>query len=426
MHILLGILKIAGMILLIILGLLLLILMIVLFTPVTYRGRITTGGDITVTRDPDRLYILVEAAWLVKLVHVSIELREKKIRLIGKAAGKTIVQKGDQDGPEDSKSGTPVQPDEPGPDVPQPKAPEAETVQEKAPEAEAVQEKTPDTETVQAAAPEAVQQPEPEKPEPGSEEAASPSSWFYETPAQESEGRGESTGGESASEDAAVSGAGADPAPVRWIRKMIDRLKTPGVEKDRQKDTEDGLVTRLYQKVADLLFDLLDLVDTRVDELDRKVEGICAKLRGINPLTDWVSRGYYGWVLYKALKMIAHFGVRKMRGHIRLGIGSPHLTAIAGGALYSWLPVDEVTKADEEPETSAAKDEVLLVPTRDLPGELTEKKMTLEADFYRLKLDADTDFRGHIRLCHAGWLVLQAVAKRDTWMMLKKIKNRRR
>ena len=86
MHILWGILKIAGIILLIILGLLLLILMIVLFIPVRYRGRITTGGDFTKTWDPDRLYVLVEATWLLKLVHVSIELREKKIRLIVKAA----------------------------------------------------------------------------------------------------------------------------------------------------------------------------------------------------------------------------------------------------------------------------------------------------------------------------------------------------
>ncbi len=414
MHILWGILKIAGIILLIVLGLLLLILMIVLFIPVRYRGRITTGGDFTKTWDPDRLYVLVEATWLLKLVHVSIELREKKIRLIVKAAWKTIMQRGDQEEPEPERSQVKepekrqpaleepdpaeTEPEEPGPEQPKPEQPELE-------------------------------QPKPEqsKPEtPEAEEPVSPSSWFYETPSQESGNKDDISGGEDGSDRETASGSGGDPAPVRWVKKVIERLKMPRAEKDGGEETDVGLVTRLYQKAADRLFDLLDRADTKVDELDRKADEFCKKLRGIDPLTDWVSRGYYGWVLYKVLKMIAHFGVRKMRGHIRFGTGSPYLTAVAGGALYSWLPIDEITKAGDEQETSVPGDEMRLVPVRELPGELTEQQMILEADFYRLKMDVDTDFKGHMRVCHAAWLVIQAVTKRDTWMMLKKIKNRRR
>ena len=107
-------------------------------------------------------------------------------------------------------------------------------------------------------------------------------------------------------------------------------------------------------------------------------------------------------------KMLSHFRVRRGNGYLRFGTGSPDLTGLVGGMLWTALPADDAAEAG--PEKAAGSEE--------------GKELLLEADFYGLTLDVDASFSGHIRICHVVWVVLQAACRRDTWLLLRKVRGK--
>lgn len=88
LQILLLILKIIGLILAVLLGLILLILCIVLFVPIRYQGKASFEGDI------DSAKARGEVTWFFKLVGVTVQFRERKLKWKVRVATKTILMSG--------------------------------------------------------------------------------------------------------------------------------------------------------------------------------------------------------------------------------------------------------------------------------------------------------------------------------------------
>ncbi len=88
LQILLLILKIIGIILAVLLGLILLILCIVLFVPICYQGKASFEGNI------DSAKARGEVTWFFKLVGVTVQFRERKLKWKVRVATKTILMSG--------------------------------------------------------------------------------------------------------------------------------------------------------------------------------------------------------------------------------------------------------------------------------------------------------------------------------------------
>jgi len=460
-HILLAILKIIGIIILVILGLLLLILLLLMFVPLRYSGRISSGGDITATKDPQRICVRLEVSWLMKLIYVRFELKKKKVHLLARAAWKVIMQRGEPE--EDTAKAAPAT----GGSAETAGSSEKAAVEEAAGSSEA------------AAAEEAAEPAENEVPgetggagesavpvqNAGTAEPAEPA---QSVDAAETEGSAEITGQAEKTEPEKTAGTGDTEPEKNAGAEDTEPEKTAGTEDTEpeknaqagrireeaapaeeaigdEKQAEDAspekkgwkhLVSSLkdlvvrgydlirnfperldaeaatqYQRTADLLFELLDKADMKAEAVMRSVEALETKAGRFLPLVDWVSRGYIGWVLYKVKKMVSHYRVRRGDGYIRFGTGRPDLTGLAGGMLWTVLPVDDIADPGmKSPESGMDR--------------RRKRKLILETDFYEMALDADAQFEGHIRICHVVWLVLQALCRRDTWMMLRKVRGK--
>lgn len=88
LQILLLILKIIGIFLAVLFGLLILILCIVLFVPIRYQGKASFEGDI------DSAKARGEVTWLLRLVGVTVQFRERKLKWKVRVATKTILMSG--------------------------------------------------------------------------------------------------------------------------------------------------------------------------------------------------------------------------------------------------------------------------------------------------------------------------------------------
>ncbi len=88
LHILLLILKIIGIFLAVLLGLILLILGIILFVPIRYQGKASFEGNI------DSAKARGEVTWLLKLVGVTVQFRERKLKWKVRVANKTLLMSG--------------------------------------------------------------------------------------------------------------------------------------------------------------------------------------------------------------------------------------------------------------------------------------------------------------------------------------------
>lgn len=88
LQILLLILKIIGIILAVLLGLILLILCIVLFVPIRYQGKASFEGDI------DSAKARGEVTWFFRLIGVTVQFRERKLKWKVRVAAKTILMSG--------------------------------------------------------------------------------------------------------------------------------------------------------------------------------------------------------------------------------------------------------------------------------------------------------------------------------------------
>lgn len=518
MSILLGILKIIGIIILVILGLLLLILLTVLFVPARYRASATTNGDITQTRDLKLLEAMMEVTWFFQMVHVYMELREARIRVGVRVAWKRIIEKErnafgpDSDEEDDKPDATDQMARETlhamdtlesleTVEVPNvtdalsnlqaglaQMGPKAWDTKAAAREMEASFYKSNETaKTPQRGdALEADGTGEGQAGQPEGRSAGSDGSAGSVGPTGKSDAGG--TPGGSAVGSAAP--AGSDPladlaALMKRLGKgckklfgklldFLDRLTSEGdsnagkgsvpasasdadAQDFRQKieaaweRAEDpkapGIVTVMVQKATDRFFDLLFKLEDRLDSLEDKNDGIRKKLREISPLTDWKSRNYYLWAWYKFLSMLRHFRVRKATGYLCFGTGFPHYTGMLSGMIWYLLPFqfmvdpelvrgsgeggdrDGNGKGDRNEarnEDRSANDPTENKNETENRPLSPKNRFVLSPDFYDLTLDVEGEFSGHVRMWYVVRMVLQAVVKRDTWEMLKKIKNRRR
>ena len=423
MHILLAILKIIGIIILVILGLLLAITLMLLFVPLRYRAYISTGGDITETKDPNRIVARLETTFLRKLVRITVEMKQKKLRILVKAGWIVLMRRGEPE--DDGQKGAGTDQENMAAEPEKPLITEAE--------------RTGDVDDTRRDDPVDVKRDDPVdvKDEESGELAdlSAEESRFTDSPEEERLSAGipeeESSGADIPAEKAESPGiplqedAGADrPAQRETAPDTLQERRTGGfrhlMESVRElvkrvtgqirnfPDRVDAQAARIYQQAADQLFGMLDRVDAGFEAFSNKAESVRAKVDRFLPLVDWVSRGYYSWVLYKIKKMLSHFRVRRGKGYLRFGAGRPDLTGLVGGMLWTALPADGA--AEPGPEKAA--------------GSETGKELLLEADFYGLTLDADAMFSGNIRICHVAWVVLQAACRRDTWILLRKVRGK--
>lgn len=129
------------------------------------------------------------------------------------------------------------------------------------------------------------------------------------------------------------------------------------------------------------------------DRLRALADRMHALWKRLQPLVDAQSMAYYAWLKNRIWIFLRHCRIRRIRGYLWYGTSMPDRTALLGGALYLLLP--------------AGADGYEVKP-----------------DFEHALLQTDTRLSGHIRGCHAAWLLIRGMLCKDTWRVLRKIRGR--
>ena len=145
------------------------------------------------------------------------------------------------------------------------------------------------------------------------------------------------------------------------------------------------------QKLFDLFWKLSDKADETLEKAEAKIDGLQKKA---DMFTDAVAMGVACRLLKKLKNFLRHIRLRKARGYIHFGTGRADLTGQIGGILSLLLPSNA---------------QVELIP-----------------DFYDAVFDADLSGKGHIRFCHLVWIALSEILHKDTRIMLRRLKKKKK
>ena len=388
MHVLWLILKIIGIILLVVVGLLLAVVLLLLFVPLRYRMRVAKPEGKFAA---ERLEADAEVSWLLRLVRLKVSMRQKTASGALQVAFLTLkrFRKGGQtekaaEENREEADGEPaiLQETSEGADS------GPEIMQETSEEADS---KTTGTQ--------------------GSSAGVQSGQADLKDPSEEADGMPADM--QEISEEAGCSPADeafADPEGKQRDKKQQQKKKDRKQEKKqdkKQKKSRTGkslrasveerishLMQRLYdgiQKLFDLFWKLSDKADETLEKAEAKIDGLQKKA---DMFTDAVAMGVACRLLKKLKNFLRHIRLRKARGYIHFGTGRADLTGQIGGILSLLLPSNA---------------QVELIP-----------------DFYDAVFDADLSGKGHIRFCHLVWIALSEILHKDTRIMLRRLKKKKK
>ena len=403
MHVLWLILKIIGIILLVVVGLLLAVVLLLLFVPLRYQMRVAKPEGKFAA---ERLEADAEVSWLLRLVRLKVSMRQKTASGALQVAFLTLkrFRKGGQTekAAEENREEADSEP-----------AIMQETSEEADGEPDGTQGSSAGAQSGRA---------DPKDP---SEEADSKTTGTRESSAEVQSGQAdlkddpsEEADGMPAdmqeiSEEAGCSPADeafADPEGKQRDKKQQQKKKDREQEKKqdkKQKKSRTGkslrasveerishLMQRLcdgIQKLFDLFWKLSDKADETLEKAEAKIDGLQKKA---DMFTDAVAMGVACRLLKKLKNFLRHIRLRKARGYIHFGTGRADLTGQIGGILSLLLPSNA---------------QVELIP-----------------DFYDAVFDADLSGKGHIRFCHLVWIALSEILHKDTRIMLRRLKKKKK
>ena len=363
LHILLTILKVIGIILLVILALLIALILIVLFVPFRYRvhakkegGPLEADGRIT---------------WLLKLLRVEVKYRDKSGRADIKVLSFTLKSI---------------------------RIPAGEGhLQEKPKPGEEKQQKKPESGEADLQ----------KKAESGQGHSAAAKNAKAGSAADRSSDGSKKTADEKAIPDKAQSVASDKTTSL----KAAAEPSSEGADNSKESSKESrissvirsvlsvlpGRITRIVEKVCDILLRLLDLpfeiydkVDDGIDRVDRKIRAIQYKIEPLLTIeAEHMLRKLIGYALY----LIRGWKPRRIRGYIEYGTGQPDVTGKLTGLIYLLLP-EEADRFDIRP------------------------------DFYDKRFRTDVTMSGHIRLYRAFVVAVKVLLDREFWELLRMIRHK--
>ncbi len=420
LHIILGILKIIGLLLGIILLLLLSVFLAVLFVPVRYRGRLVRNQETTQAR--------LRVTWLLRLISVAASfdlaqgrpvieiclfgiplarlrelLRKRKNRPPKRKKEKPTKCR--RENPPKEKPLGPIKDEEqesltaPLSKEAEPEISEEEIPPTALPEEEAADwtpESSPEEDAPSPIWPEPPAQEEdaplPDGPEPPAQEEDAPLPDGPEPPARE-EDTPSPTGPEpSSSEDNAPPPNEAEAPPPEEKRRIWERLSALG-------DKIRGLFHMLrnigdkVKRFLEKLYRILSGVPGSLEKVGQSVAARVQKLRGfLDMLEEYEAKAVLGDVNKEFMTLLRHYRPREITGRLHFGTGDPAATGELTGFLY------------------------LLLPAR--------AQLSVEPEFTEPAFEADLEFAGHIRTVHLIRAACHLLRNKRFMRLVKRLRKR--
>ena len=295
MHIVLGILKIIGIILLVILGLVLLILGLVLFVPFRYQAGVVRSqgfpdGEASVT-------------WLLRAVRLTVAFKDKKLKGALKVLCFTLKRFGSWDEADKKPS------NEGGSTKEQP----ADETQAQAAETQGQAAiSTAEDQTVLTSA-----EREDHKLQP--EQLKAESDQLKEKQKEEKK------------QKKALKKQEKKPEKLS-VKEKINRLINKNMER----------IAAAPQKAMDLLLMIIDAIDGKAQAAEALAEKLVKKAESAEkkaaPFLEAESINYFKWLLRRLGGLLHHFRIRRIKGFLKFGTGAPDMTGFLTGLLYRILP----------------------------------------------------------------------------------------
>lgn len=372
LHILLGILKGIGTVLLIILAVIVLLLLLVLFVPLRYQVRLRkTGKEEPFAADAG-------ITWLLHLLRIRIHYQEGAgtidLLLFGHRLKTFYVPKGSA--PSESAGGGRRQRGKGHKkSVEKDHAEDAEKAGGTSPDSCAGDQNTGESDTAGG---------DPDGQKSGEQESGEQGSGGQGSGGQES---GDQDAGEQGSEGPGSSGTGGDQSSaaefLRKARLLLERVP----------EHLTGLTERLLDgllKVCSLPADVYAGTD---DWIERQYQKICDLQKKIGPFVSEEAFSLYGTVLRRLLYLIRCYKPCRAAGSMTLGTGKPDWTGKLIGFLYLVLPADA-------------------------------EKFEIIPDFYEPVFETDMTMTGRIRLNHAAYALVCLLLSRDVRAFLRRVRHR--
>ena len=360
LHILLWIVRIAGILLGTVLGLIVLALLLILLVPVRY--------DAEGKKKEKSLAARARASWLLRLVRVQAVYRDGETRVTIFLFGRPFKK---------MRFGTRKVPD----GAPAAKAgdkPAAKPAAESRPPAVKPQAAKPAS---SAAAPKTESKPPAVKAEekPAAKPKAAKPASSAAAPKTESK-------------PPAVKAEKKPPAP-----KPKDKPKEKPKEKPPKKEREEGIFAKLLRNVHRIPEMLTDIISAAAGTWPEGADRAAEKIDDIRKKADpWITpqmRGLYRKVLRYLLRIWRHYRPRTLKGWLRFGAGAPDLTGQLTGLGYRLIP-------------QAGGD------------------YSLEPDFSQKILETDSALSGHIRLCWAALAAVGLLLDRRVWKLIRRLRGK--
>ena len=290
LHILLWIVRIAGILLGTVLGLIVLALLLILLVPVRY--------DAEGKKKEKSLAARARASWLLRLVRVQAVYRDGETRVTIFLFGRPFKK---------MRFGTRKVPD----GAPAAKAGDKPAAKPAAPKTESKPPALKTENKPQAAKTESKQEAKPAAAKP---QAAKP-----------------------ASSAAAPKTESKPPAP-----KPKDKPKEKPKEKPPKKEREEGIFAKLLRNVHRIPEMLTDIISAAAGTWPEGADRAAEKIDDIRKKADpWITpqmRGLYRKVLRYLLRIWRHYRPRTLTGWLRFGTGAPDLTGQLTGLGYRLIP----------------------------------------------------------------------------------------
>ena len=290
LHILLWIVRIAGILLGTVLGLIVLALLLILLVPVRY--------DAEGKKKEKSLAARARASWLLRLVRVQAVYRDGETRVTIFLFGRPFKK---------MRFGTRKVPD----GAPAAKAGDKPAAKPAAPKTESKPPAVKTENKPQAAKTESKQEAKPAAAKP---QAAKP-----------------------ASSAAAPKTESKPPAP-----KPKDKPKEKPKEKPPKKEREEGIFAKLLRNVHRIPEMLTDIISAAAGTWPEGADRAAEKIDDIRKKADpWITpqmRGLYRKVLRYLLRIWRHYRPRTLKGWLRFGAGAPDLTGQLTGLGYRLIP----------------------------------------------------------------------------------------
>lgn len=304
LHVILGILKVTGILLAVLLGLVLLGILALLFVPVRYR--------IAGKKTPEALTGQIQVSWLLRLITLTALFENRKLLIRLKLLGLTLKEIG---GEEESASRVRKQKVSGGEEA----AGQKDTGRSKEDRASA------------GSSNEGRSEQEPtQKPE-------------HEAGQELTQGSGQGSGqecvqdsGRESARDPGQADGGRNDA--HGTNSIFARLRgIPGRLLNLLVRAEEFLLS-LPERLLDLCWKLYDLIEDGEGALEAAGRRADELQQRVRPFLTADSRRFYRRVLGYVKQLWKHYGPRKLRGWLQFGTGAPDLTGKLTGILYLLLP----------------------------------------------------------------------------------------